>query len=339
MQSLIKFENNHVTFDFETKPGQKIKIVGTFYDPYFCGKDVCTILEYTTIKNTLNKLDNNYKKDLKTIINEVVSAAETTSKIEIPTTLTYNDGKAIYLNEPGLYALIMKSETPFAKTFQKFVYEQILPSIRKRGRFQLEQTIALKDDKIDELSALVKQMDIRSKEMMSELLQKNNELLENVQDLKDQNNELLDTADQQIVQLQTVQHKLGIAVQDRAPLPRQKNKQERFVLIKRAQKRNGLTPEHIYYTIRAQDSRAKQSLRTQETSRVCGGASRLYNIQVLLDLTCHPNSKTLYNRIKDELIEKDVQFSYNNISIVGSKINEKMLVAYMRKIDDKKLDV
>jgi len=27
MQSLIKFENNHVFFDFETKPGQKIKIV------------------------------------------------------------------------------------------------------------------------------------------------------------------------------------------------------------------------------------------------------------------------------------------------------------------------
>jgi len=25
MQSLIKFENNHVTFDFETKPGQKNK--------------------------------------------------------------------------------------------------------------------------------------------------------------------------------------------------------------------------------------------------------------------------------------------------------------------------
>ena len=338
MQSLIKFENNHVTFDFETKPGQKIKIVGTFDDPYFCGKDVCAILEHKSIKQSLFELDSDYKKDLQTIVEEVVRDHLTTPKIEIPSSkLSYNEGKAVYINEPGLYALIMKSKTPFAKTFQKFVYEQILPSIRKRGRFQLEQqleqnkqTIALKDDKIDELTALVKQMDIRSKEMMSELLQKNNELLENVQDLKDQNNELLDTADQQTVQLQTVQHKLGIAVQDRAPLPRQKNKQERFVLIKRAQKRNGLTPEHIYYTIRAQDSRAKQSLRTQET---------MYDIQVLLDLTCHPNSKTLYNRIKDELIEKDVQFSYNNISIVGSKIDEKMLVAYMRKIDEKKLDV
>ena len=41
MQSLIKFENNHVSFDFQNKPGQKIKIVGTYDEPYFCGKDVC----------------------------------------------------------------------------------------------------------------------------------------------------------------------------------------------------------------------------------------------------------------------------------------------------------
>jgi len=327
MQSLINFQDNCVQFDFQNKPGQQIKIVGTFDDPYFCGKDVCAILEHKSIKQSLFELDSDYKKDLKTIMKELVRDHLTNSITAISSIEpSYHAGKAVYINEPGLYALIMKSKTQFAKTFQKFVYEQILPSIRKRGRFQLEQTIALKDDKIDELSALVKQMDIRSKETsvkLNELLQKNDELLETVHDLND-------TADQQTLQLQTVQHKLGVAVKDRAPLPRQKNKQERFVLIKRAQKRNGLTPEHIYYTIRAQDLRAKQSLRTQET---------MYIVEILLDLTCHPNSKTLYNRIKDELIEKGVQFSYNNISIVGSKIDEKMLVAYMRKIDDKKLDV
>lgn len=154
--------------------------------------------------------------------------------------------------------------------------------------------------------------------------------MENVHELKDQNSGLLDASDQQTLQLQTVQHKLGIAVQDRAPLPRQKSKQERFVLIKRSQKRNGLKPEHIYYTIRTQDLRAKQSLRTQET---------MYNIEMLLDLTCHPNSKTLYNRIKDELIKKDVEFSYNNISIVRSQIDEKELINNMRKIDEEKQDV
>jgi prophage antirepressor-like protein len=58
---------------------------------------------------------------------------------------SYNEGKSVYVSEPGLYSLIMKSRTSFAETFQDFVYEQILPSIRKKGRFQLEQTIALKD--------------------------------------------------------------------------------------------------------------------------------------------------------------------------------------------------
>ena len=35
----------------------------------------------------------------------------------------------------------MKSRTSFAETFQDFVCEQILPSIRKRGRFELEQQL------------------------------------------------------------------------------------------------------------------------------------------------------------------------------------------------------
>jgi len=143
MQSLINFQDNYVQFDFQNKPGQKIKIVGTFDDPYFCGKDVCAILEHKDIKRTLYDLDTYYKKDLQTIIDEVVGANPTTSICVVNFGISYNDGKAVYVSEPGLYALIMKSKTHFAKTFQKFVYEQILPSIRKRGRFQLEQTISL----------------------------------------------------------------------------------------------------------------------------------------------------------------------------------------------------
>ena len=318
MQSLIKLENNHVTFDFQNKPGQQIKIVGTFDDPYFCGKDVCAILEYKSARKALqDHVKLKHKKDLKTIIDELSTETVLNSITEIPNLKpSYHDGKAVYINEPGLYSLIMSSRTSFAEIFQDFVYEQILPSIRKRGRFQLEQTIALKDDKIDELSALVKQMEIRFDAKLDELL--------------DQNNELLDTTGQQTVQIETIQHKLGISVKDRAPLPKQKSKQERFVLIKRKQKRNGIEPEYMYYTIRAQDSRVKLSLRTQEA---------LYNIEILLDLTCHPNSKTFYNRIKEDLIEKGVQFSYNNISIENSEIDEDVLITLMKKINDEKLDV
>lgn len=111
MQSLINFQDNYVTFDFETKPGQKIKIIGTYDDPYFCGKDVCAILEYSSAKVALQEhVKPKYKKDLQTIIKEVGSETLPTSMVGIP---TYNEGKAIYINEPGLYALIMKSRTKF----------------------------------------------------------------------------------------------------------------------------------------------------------------------------------------------------------------------------------
>jgi uncharacterized coiled-coil protein SlyX len=213
----------------------------------------------------------------------------------------------------------MKSKTQFSKTFQKFVYEQILPSIRKKGKFQLEQTIALKDDKIDELSALVRQMNVK----LDGLTTQNDELLENVEDLKS-------TSTQQTKQLETVQTKLGIAVETRAPLPKSFSKIERFLLLKRSQKRNGLQPEYQYYTIRAQETTAKQSLKTQGT---------MYNIVVLLDLNCHPNSRTLYIRIKDELSKKKVVCSYNNISIEESEIDEAALIECMRKIDGQKRDV
>jgi prophage antirepressor-like protein len=320
MQSLIKFENNYVSFDFESKPNQKIKIIGSYDNPYFCGKDVCTILEHKDIQRTLFDLDPDYKKNLQTIIEEVDGRSPCTSTIGIPSLKpSYNEGKAIYINEPGLYALIMKSKTQFSKTFQKFVYEQILPSIRKKGKFQLEQTIALKDDKIDELSALVRQMNVK----LDGLTTQNDELLENVEDLKS-------TSTQQTKQLETVQTKLGIAVETRAPLPKSFSKIERFLLLKRSQKRNGLQPEYQYYTIRAQETTAKQSLKTQGT---------MYNIVVLLDLNCHPNSRTLYIRIKDELSKKKVVCSYNNISIEESEIDEATLIECMRKIDGQKRDV
>ena len=62
-----------------------------------------------------------------------------------------------------------------------------------------------------------------------------------LEDVKDQNDELLEGNNSL-----KIQRKLGIAVEDRAPLPDDKKKQERFVLIKRND------PEYYpYYTIRA----------------------------------------------------------------------------------------
>jgi hypothetical protein len=119
---------------------------------------------------------------------------------------------------------------------------------------------------------------------------------------------------------------LGIAVEDRAPQPEDESKRERFVLLKRND------PDwYPYYTIRAQDSYTTRRLKTEKNN--------FPNLVVLLDFKCNPNSKTLYNRIKETLKAKNVTFKNNNIDLEETEINEKQLVEEMKVINDSKRKV
>ena len=44
------------------------------------------------------------------------------------------------VNESGLYALIFKSRKPEAKTFRKWVTSEVLPALRKTGKYDMSQT-------------------------------------------------------------------------------------------------------------------------------------------------------------------------------------------------------
>ena len=46
-----------------------------------------------------------------------------------------NGGKCIYINESGLYSLIFRSKLESAKVFKRWVTSEVLPSIRKTGRY------------------------------------------------------------------------------------------------------------------------------------------------------------------------------------------------------------
>jgi BRO family, N-terminal domain len=43
------------------------------------------------------------------------------------------------MTEPGLYRLIFKSRKPVAKRFQRWVLHEVLPSIRKTGKYEIPQ--------------------------------------------------------------------------------------------------------------------------------------------------------------------------------------------------------
>nr|CAC19123.1 VIV iridoviral protein homologue [Diadromus pulchellus ascovirus 4a] len=85
-------------------------------------------------------------------------------------------------------------------------------------------------------------------------------------------------------QLNEMNNKLDVAVEDRAPIPEDQSKVERFVFLKRPNE------NYPYYAIRAQAASTKTAIRKQQKEF---GA-----IELLLDFETHPNTKTYYNRIK-----------------------------------------
>ena len=86
-------------------------------EPMFCAKDVCDALGYKKVSNAI-ALHVDKGDALK-------QGTPTTSGIQ----------QMIYLNESGLYALILASKLPTARRFKHWVTSEVLPSIRREGGY------------------------------------------------------------------------------------------------------------------------------------------------------------------------------------------------------------
>lgn len=112
---------------------KSVRIFGTNEDPWFCGKDVCEILEYANYRQSLyDNVEDDNKKSLK----DLCVSFKLTPKI------THNEGQMCYINEEGLYSLIFACKLPLAKLFKKWIMKEVLPSIRKTGQYKLQGQLA-----------------------------------------------------------------------------------------------------------------------------------------------------------------------------------------------------
>lgn len=103
---------------------------------WFRGKTVAEILGYgetNTVKAINKHVDSDDRKKCKQISG--------TSKME---PLTYNQKNTIFINESGLYSLILSSKLPKAKVFKRWVTKDVLPTIRKTGAYQMEYPVKQK---------------------------------------------------------------------------------------------------------------------------------------------------------------------------------------------------
>jgi len=134
--------------------------------------DVSNSLEFERIKKALQEhIEDEYKKTLKEL-SEGLGVAATPNPIlgqNNLLNLTYHIDKAVYINEPGLYSLIMASKAPMAKEFKAFVCNKVLPSIRKYGQYIHTQQLALEFEQ---------KLKIKDQTHKQELEQKDQELAE-----------------------------------------------------------------------------------------------------------------------------------------------------------------
>lgn len=103
-------------FNFENK---EVRTQQLNNEIYFCLKDVCEILELSNATVVANRLE----EDERTKFN------------------LGRQGEATFINESGLYSVILRSDKPNAKKFKKWVTSEVLPSIRKHGAYMTNDTL------------------------------------------------------------------------------------------------------------------------------------------------------------------------------------------------------
>ena len=105
---------------FKNKEFGRIRTCMVDGETYFVGKDVASALGYKNTKDAL--------------IRHVDVDDKEWSGITTP----LGTQQATIINESGLYSLILSSKLDSAKRFKHWVTSEVLPAIRKNGRYELE---------------------------------------------------------------------------------------------------------------------------------------------------------------------------------------------------------
>jgi len=102
---------------FKNERFGEIRTAGTSEEPLFCLADVCKVLELGNPSQVKTRLEYGV------ISNEVITDA------------LGRQQEMTFVNEDGLYDVILDSRKPQAKAFRKWITSEVLPSIRKTGGY------------------------------------------------------------------------------------------------------------------------------------------------------------------------------------------------------------
>ena len=102
--------------------GFKIRVVMRDGEPWFVAKDVCECLDLGNPSQAIARLEDDERW---LISNEALRA----------------NGETAVVSEPGLYSLVLGSRKPEAKAFKRWVTHDVIPSIRKTGKYEAQPPV------------------------------------------------------------------------------------------------------------------------------------------------------------------------------------------------------
>lgn len=104
---------------FENPNLGKVRVVERNGEPWFVAVDVCRVLGLDDTGKAVSRLDD-----------------DELTRIKIGSGGQMREAYAV--NESGLYALVLASRKPEAKAFKRWVTHEVLPAIRRTGRYQAD---------------------------------------------------------------------------------------------------------------------------------------------------------------------------------------------------------
>lgn len=93
----------------------------------FCGKDIASALGY---KDTVKALKAHCKER---------------GVAKCPTLTSGGNQELVFIDEGNIYRLITKSKLPSAEKFESWVFDEVLPSIRKTGSYKIMDSYLIDD--------------------------------------------------------------------------------------------------------------------------------------------------------------------------------------------------
>lgn len=112
---------------FENKEFGEIRVIEIDGQPWWILKDVCSAIGIGNVTDTANRLDADEKAEF--------------DSIEVSSNGTKQSRKRVIISESGLYAVILRSDKPSARSFRKWITSEVLPSIRRHGAYVTDNAL------------------------------------------------------------------------------------------------------------------------------------------------------------------------------------------------------